>query len=83
MSDFEHQEEQEQAEELRQKIADAYKRLFSSGPDASLVLFDLMEYAPVFRPSINEPEDGMRRVVLRILRLSGAEKRMKRALGIL
>ena len=83
MTDFEHQVETEEAKELQERIRGAYRRLFSSGPDVALVFYDLLEYAPVFRPSLNDSEDGMRRVVLRILRLSEAEAKMKAALGIL
>jgi hypothetical protein len=82
MSDFVHEDENEEQKETAAKIKEAYKRFFAS-PDGSLILADLMEYAPVFRPSNNDAEDGMRRVVLRILQFSGAEKRMKGALGII
>jgi hypothetical protein len=85
---FEHEVEREKHEQAVKEVVEAYERLFAR-TDAGIVLHDLCEYARVFVPTfcagahdLTAHEEGMRRVVLRILRLSGIEMKMREQLGV-
>ena len=77
MSDFEHQDEKEFQERSIENIISAYHRIFS-GPDARIVLPDLMKFCHVFNGTDNDVEEGKRMVALYILRMSGVEAKIKK-----
>jgi hypothetical protein len=77
---FEHEQEREQAEKAEKDVVEAYKRLFST-PDGRTVLMDLAIKFGWLTPIEGEAEEGMRRVVCRIARLSGVEANVYQMIG--
>jgi hypothetical protein len=72
-------------------VIEAYERLFSRS-DAALVLHDLYTYSLFEIPSFLDGdehgrraahEEGMKRIVRRILLFSGKAKKMRECLGVL
>ena len=82
----------EDKKNLHERIKMAYRNVFSH-PDAGLVLKDLDSVVGFFdvmflgerrewlSPEQAAHKDGMRRVMLRILRFSGLESEMRNAMG--
>jgi hypothetical protein len=84
---FEFEDELEARERTKEKTLLAYQSIFNAA-DARVVLVDLIRIANVFAPTYRDGnpertafEEGMRRIVLRILRLSGIEARMMNQIG--
>lgn len=87
---LEHEVEKERAQEAAKKLKRAYECLFTGNHDAPIVLRDLCLFAKVFEPSfrgetmeVTMRNDGMREIVLRILHLSGIDRKMIDQLGVI
>jgi hypothetical protein len=76
MTDFEHEDEAQEREEATQRLIAAYRRLFS-GPDAGIVVADLIRFCGVFNGVESEIEEGKRLTAVYILRMSGVEAKFK------
>ncbi|MDD2654651.1 MAG: hypothetical protein PHI86_06070 [Candidatus Omnitrophica bacterium] len=77
---FEHEQERAAANAERQKVFDAYRRLFQS-PDGAVVLHDLIQTGKVFQGTATDVEEGMRFQTLYILRMSGVEEKIQKLIG--
>ena len=75
---LEHDVESQRREESALRLGRAFEALFTGNHDAPLVLRDLCRFAGVFEPDGNL---GRREVVLRILHLSGIDRKMIKQLG--
>ena len=78
---FDHEVTTEAEQKAGQEVVDAYRRLFTRA-DGAIVVKDLIRYSGVFEPgyvdgnpSGSAYQEGTKRTVLRILRLSGIEQK--------
>lgn len=81
--EFDFETDAREREKAAREVVEAYERLFARA-DGKIVLADLIEFghilAPTFRagePDVVNYEQGKQRAVLRILRFSGWEVKIK------